>query len=156
MYLVNRHTKALEKATILAATLANFKAADKSGRFQFNWQAEAKKEVYKLELEATGEILGFMSIENIPREIRVDINALEVSIDNVGSDKVYEGIAGCLIAYACRIAFLSGYSGFVSLTPKTVLKEHYKTIYGFEEMGSKLITQNENSETLIEKYLEGH
>ncbi|MCD6065858.1 MAG: hypothetical protein K0S33_684 [Bacteroidetes bacterium] len=128
---------------------------DKSGRFEFNWEAESKKEVYKLQLEVTGEILGLMAIEDIPQEIRIDINALEASKDNVGPQKNYEGIAGCLIAFACRLASLNGYGGFVSLTPKTVLKKHYTEVYGFEPMGTKVCTYDENSEILIEKYLGG-
>jgi hypothetical protein len=129
--------------------------ADKSGHFVFSWEAESEKEVYKLQLEATGVILGLMAIEDTPQEMRIDINVLEASKANVGQNKIYEGIAGCLIAFACRMAFLNGYGGFVSLTPKTLLREHYKDIYGFVEMGTKVCSFDENSRLLIKNYLEG-
>jgi hypothetical protein len=155
MYLRNTIANKYEQAFIIPATIGDIKVADKSGRFEFNWASEGKKEVYKLQLEATGEILGLMALQNIPEEMRIDIKLLEASRQNVGPDKIHEGVAGCLIAFACRLAFLSGYGGFVSLTPKTVLIKHYMDVYGFVQMGTKVCVHDELSEALIKKYLEG-
>ena len=155
MFLLNKSTKKQERAVILLASLSDLKAADKSGRFEFNWELEKKKEVYKLQIEATGEVIGLMALEDIPREVRIDIHVLEASKENVGANKIYSGVAGCLIAFACRQAFLRGYSGFISLTPKDVLSQHYIDAYGFVGMGVKLCSFDENSESLIEKYLGG-
>ncbi len=153
--LLNKITKKHEKVIILPASWADLIAADKSGNFQFSWESEKKKEVFKLQVEASREVLGMMALKDMPHEIRIDINAIEASKQNVGVNKVYEGIAGFLIAFACRQAFLRGYGGFVSLTPKTLLIEHYRQVYGFTQMGTKLCTYDENSETLIETYLKG-
>lgn len=153
MHLIRLSNNTRQKAVIEQASLADLKRADKSERFAFNWEAECDKMVYKLALESPDEVVGLIAMEDIPHELRIDINVLEASIENVGGDKMYEGIAGCLIAYACRLAFLKGYGGFVSLTPKTALIEHYKSIYGFMEMGRKLFVEDGYSKALIEKYL---
>ena len=78
---------------------------------------------------------------------------LECSKDNVGSNKVYNRIIGCLIAFACQMAFRKNYRGFVSLIPKTGLIRHYRQKYGFEVYGRQLAVQTEAAAALIEKYL---
>ncbi len=155
MFIKNKQTGKNEKAGILPVTPNELKKIDKSGLFEFTWETENKKEVYKVQLENTGEVVGLISLKDIPTELRIEIYLLESSKDNVGTDKKYEAIAGRLIAYACREAFKRGYFGFVSLTPKTKLIEHYKATYGFKQAGRQLYTEFENSETLIKKYLGG-
>jgi hypothetical protein len=71
---------------------------------------------------------------------------LDYRVDN-------QAFVGCLIAWACRLAFIKGYYGFVSLIPKTRLIEHYKNAYGFEQFGRQLAVDAEQSHSLIKKYL---
>ena len=59
-----------------------------------------------------------------------------------------------LIAWACRLAFINGYYGFVSLIPKTSLIEYYKNAYSFEQFGRQLAIDTEKAHSLIKKYLE--
>lgn len=153
MQLFNRHTNSNEMAIILPLDILELKSITKSGQFYFNWRIEKRKELYKLQLMANGKILGLMALTDIPKELRIEINILESSKENIGSNKVYNHIAGCLIAYACRLAFIRGYYGFISLVPKTNLIKHYREVYGFEQAGRQLYLNFNNSETLIRKYL---
>lgn len=55
---------------------------------------------------------------------------------NLGKNKLYEGIPGNLVAYACKVSFQRGGEGFVSFESKTHLIDHYvKTLeaYHFSE-----------------------
>ncbi len=36
------------------------------------------------------------------------------------------GVAGNLVAFACKLSFESGFDGYVAFTAKTELIEHYK------------------------------
>lgn len=122
-------------------------------RFGFNWQDVKDCEIYALQLSRERLVIGLLALKNIPEELRIEIVLLESSKENVGQSKIYKHIAGCLIAFACRLAFLRGYFGFVSLTPKTRLIEHYKTLYGFEQYGRQLAVDMERAQQLIDKYL---
>lgn len=124
------------------------------GRFTFDWMKEKGTAVFWIRLKNEEIPLGIISIEDIPRELRIFIRLLEVSRENTGRNKMYEGIAGCLIAFACTIAFQKDYDGFVSLIPKSELINHYKNKYGFREFGTHLFLEGERSDFLIKQYLE--
>jgi len=72
------------------------------------------------------DILGAIAILKFPKEFRYEIKLLAVSKENVGSSKIYNGIAGCLMAFACKDCLREyGELACVSLIPKTKLKKHY-------------------------------
>ena len=81
------------------------------------------------------------------------IRLIENSNKNKGTEKEYDFVAGCLIARSCQIAFEREYDGFVSLKPKSELRELYKNKYGFQKMGNLLYSELSNSEALVKKYL---
>jgi len=58
------------------------------------------------------------------------MNLLESSPFNIGKDKLYEGVAGNLVAYACKVSFQKGFDGFVAFTAKTNLIKHYEENLG--------------------------
>lgn len=125
-----------------------------SKEFSFDWSLEKKNEVYKIHLiNKVKEILGIMSLIDYPEEYRIHLNLIEVSSSNIGKNKKIENIAGCLIAYACQLAFKRGYAGFVSLQPKTRLIKLYKNNYGFRQYGKLLAVEQNASLALINKYL---
>jgi hypothetical protein len=134
----------------------------KKDQFHFNWNKYKGKEVFKLRLLDEPEILGLMCItdHNDPATNAVEIELLEVGTDNIGKDKKFEKIAGCLIAFACRESFKRGHDGFLFLTPKTALIDHYSSEYGLEYLppvGLKLeglmVANSSISIALIRKYL---
>lgn len=56
---------------------------------------------------------------------------------NKGKNKMYNGVAGNLIAFACKLSYQRGYFGEVSFIAKTNLIKHYQ-----EKLGANLIYGN--------------
>lgn len=126
----------------------------KNKGFVFDWEMEKENEVDKIRLdEDEKNILGLVSLIDIPGEFKIHLNLIEVSRINIGQAKRLDKIAGCLIAYACSLAFLRGYGGFVSLLPKTELVDLYQKKYGFKQFGRLLAVEFESSKFLIDKYI---
>ncbi len=155
MFIVHGVSGEKHGSVIEPVMAADYKAIKKDKkRFpNFDWGKEKKNEVYKLRRKDSEEILGLLSLTDIKDERWIKINLLESSDENVGSGKQYNNIAGCLLAFACRLAFLKGYDGVVALHPKTDLVQHYIKYYGFKIAGTHLYTELKNSEVLIRKYL---
>src|ERR1035437_5601285 len=106
---------------ILPVEDEDFKSLGKS-RFFFDWRIEKDKEVYKLRLLNSKDILGLVSMERIPDEWRIHIRLLTVSKENKGKGKHYDKIAGNLITHVAKIAVREyGEFACVSLKPKTQL-----------------------------------
>ena len=55
---------------------------------------------------------------------------------NKGKQKLYNGVAGNLVAFACKMAFELKYDGVVSFIAKTQLIDHYKNTLGAQLFGS--------------------
>jgi hypothetical protein len=86
----------------------------------FNWKSEYKRpdrDVYKLTIYGNPEIIqGLISITE--REDYVYMHLIESAPFNLGRKKVYIGVPGNLVAFACRIAFHRGFEGYVRLPQK--------------------------------------
>lgn len=122
-------------------------------RFSFDWKKEKTNQVYKLTLDGEEDILGLVSISFFENEERVEIRLLAVSIENVGKNKIYIGIAGELIAFVARIALRKyGALAAVSLVSKTEIEQHYIDKYGFERAGKSLCLDGIRLIKLIEEY----
>ena len=121
--------------------------------FDFEWSNETKFEVYKLSLISNEQIMGLLSIERVIEELRIEIRLLEISTENIGKSKLYDRIAGILIAFACKESFKNGFYGFVSLIPKTKLIKHYTEKYGFQQFGRHLAIELQESLILMNRYL---
>ena len=81
------------------------------------------------------------------------MNLLESAPFNIGKRKLYEGVAGNLVAYVCKLSFQKGYEGFVAFTAKTRLIEHYeKTLGAYHFMNQRMIIETIASRNLVEKY----
>lgn len=87
-------------------------------------------------------------------EKRVEIKLLASSAVNIGKHKIYDRIAGCLIAFACRRAVsMYGPEACISLVPKTVLVRHYMSRYYLTHAGWQLYLDGNNLFKLINEYL---
>jgi hypothetical protein len=64
-------------------------------------------------------IQGLLSIE--VKEDHVFMHLVENAPFNRGNDKVYAGVAGNLVAFACKVSFQRGFDGNVSFLSKTQL-----------------------------------
>ncbi len=72
---------------------------------------------------------------------------------NKGKSKMYVGVPGNLIAYACRFAFQKGFEGFISFHSKTKLIGHYeKTLDAYHFGGHLMIINTAAAKALVEKY----
>lgn len=134
---------------------SDLKNINKNNGWLFDWKKEAlhdKRIVYKLTIKDNPSIVqGLVSIEQ--KEDHIFLNLIESAPFNIGKRKVYYGVPGNLIAYACRLSFQHGYCGFVSFHSKTKLVEHYKKELQAEHIGGNLMVINERAaKYLVEKY----
>ena len=123
--------------------------------WRFDWSIELdnpKSEVYALVTHENPEVLhGLMSISN--RRGHIFMNLLENARINVGKGKVYDGVAGNLVAFACKTSFLKGYEGFVSFVAKTRLIEHYEETLGAKRFkGTRMFIYTPESYKLVTQY----
>ncbi len=110
-------------------------------------------EVFKIAIIGSDEILGLISLIAIA-DRRIQINLLAVSKENRGNKKMFEGIAGNLIAWSCREAVKRfGEDACVSLIPKTRLRKHYMTQYGMMEAGRSLFLSDEPLLKILEQHV---
>jgi len=104
------------------------KQITKKNGWNFNWKTELEnniKEVYKLTIVGNTNIVqGLVSLTKNSDHIYMDL--LENAPFNLGRNKLYEGVAGNLVAYACKISFQNGFEGYVSFTAKTQLIERIR------------------------------
>lgn len=142
------------KSSVTPLVNANFKQITKK-RYFFDWKKErGMSDLFKLTLQGESDILGLLALIDFPQEFRVQIHLLCVSRENLGKDKMYEGIAGSLIAFAGRVAVTKYFEeACISLLPKTELKSHYKSKYGMMDGGPQLFLEGARLNDLIKKYL---
>jgi hypothetical protein len=102
----------------------------------FDWKLEfrtPKNEVYKLTTVNNPTIVqGLLSIED--KEDHIFMHLIESAKFNKGKDKIYLGVPGNLVAFACKVSLDNGYDGYVAFDSKTVLIEHYKRILGATQL----------------------
>jgi hypothetical protein len=81
------------------------------------------------------------------------MHLLENSPFNKGKSKVYSGVAGNLVAFACKLSFQRGHEGNVSFLSKSNLIEHYVKTLGAIHFGGRIMIIETNSVLkLIQKY----
>jgi hypothetical protein len=140
---------------VLRLTVADLKHLTKKNGWHFNWKAELgnhTKEVYKLTIVGNpGIIQGLISFTINTDHIYMDL--LESAPFNLGKSKLYEGVAGNLVAYVCKISFQQGFDGYLSFTAKTKLIEHYKKTLNAVSFGGQLMIINTVAASiLVDKY----
>ena len=122
----------------------DLKLVVKKNGWLFNWKYEYKKpdrDVYKLTIVGNPEIIqGLISITE--REDHIYMHLIESAPFNLGKNKVYRGVPGNLVAFACKIAFHRGFEGYVSFTSKTQLINHYINTLGAINVGRSLMVIN--------------
>ncbi len=136
-------------------TNADLGQVTKKNGWAFNWKAELEdntREVYKLTITNNPNIIqGLLSFTIQPDHVYMDL--LESAPFNRGKNKLYEGIAGNLVAYACKVSFQRGFDGYISFTSKTKLIDHYVKSLGAIHFGRQLMIINTiAANNLINKY----
>ncbi len=134
---------------------SDLKSILKKNGWNFDWKSEfndLKKEVFKLTIVNNPDIIqGLLSITIENDHIYMDL--LESAPFNIGKRKLYEGVAGNLVAYACKTSFQKGYDGFVAFTAKTRLINHYEeTLGAYHFKNQRMIIDTEPAKFLVTKY----
>jgi hypothetical protein len=118
-------------------------------------KAEAKladRKVYKLTIEGNPTIIqGLLSISDYDDHIFMHL--IESAPYNFGKPKLYEGVPGNLVAYACRESVEKGHEGFVAFVSKTKLMRHYEESLGAHFIGGqRMAIGREAAAKLINQY----
>ena len=149
-FYIDKITKSIEEVLtnrnfdteVLLLSHNDLKIVTKKNGWFFNWKLEynqAGHRVYKLNIKGHEIIQGLISIE--PMDNYVEMYLLENAPHNYGSKKRFAGVAGNLVAFACKTSFDLGFEGCVAFTAKSRLVNHYiqtlgaRVIYGKERMG---------------------
>jgi len=143
------------RTDISLATNTDLKAATKSKGWSFDWKYEFKqpdREVYKLTIVDNSDIVqGLISLT--VKADNVYMFLLESAPFNIGKRKLYEGVPGNLVAFACKLSFQRGGEGFVSFESKTKLIDHYvKTLGAYHFGGHLMIIDSIAAKRLVNKY----
>jgi hypothetical protein len=136
-------------------TKTDLKQVTKKNGWSFNWEVELDdntKEVYKLTISNNPNVIqGIISLTVEPDHVYMDL--LESAPFNRGKNKLYEGVAGNLVAYACKVSFQKGFDGYLSFTAKTKLIDHYVKTLGAYHFGGRIMILNTiTANSLIEQY----
>jgi hypothetical protein len=162
-FIVDKLTNSIEnvvtgdsfQTNVIAVTKADLKTVTKKNNWQFDWKVELKqpeREVYKLCIVNNANIIqGLISLE--VKSDHIYIHLLENAPFNKGNKKMYAGVPGNLVAFACRLSFQRGYEGNVAFVSKTQLVEHYIDTLGAYHFGGRLmIIDRQSAIQLIDRY----
>ena len=162
-FIVDRLTNSIQntisgdsfQTEVLRLTTKDLKHLTRKNGWNFDWKSELSnnaKEVFKLTIVNNPEIIqGLVSFTVESDHIFMDL--LESAPYNVGKNKLYEGIPGNLVAFACKVSFQHGFNGYIAFTAKTKLIDHYTHSLGaFLLRGHRMIITSASAKFLVEKY----
>ena len=127
----------------------------KKAEWLFDWKVEAKsidKKVYKLVIIDNPNIIqGLISLQD--RGDHIFMPLIKSNKFNRGDKKIYLGVPGNLVAFACKVSFDKSYGGYVSFESKSKLKEHYKKTLGAHSLFANFMAIDSKAAIkLIEQY----
>lgn len=140
---------------ITQITKNDLKTITKKIGWQFDWKLELKypeRDVYKLTIVNNQSIIqGLISVE--VRSDHVFMHLVESAPFNKGKTKIYSGVPGNLVAFACKLSFQRGHEGNIAFISKTQLVDHYIDSLGAKHFGGRLMIIDTNAAlNLISKY----
>ncbi|MEY2829384.1 MAG: hypothetical protein RIQ33_1242 [Bacteroidota bacterium] len=123
--------------------------------WQFDWSYEIKdktKEIYKLTTVNNPTIIqGLISIED--KQDHIFMHLIESAKFNKNKGKIYLGVPGNLVAYACKVSVDKGYQGFLAFDAKTSLIKHYQeSLYATHFRGLRMFIETKAALRLISQY----
>lgn len=159
---IDKLTRSVENAitgdsfpTEIHALLKSDISKSETSQWNFDWQKEltdSTKAVYKLVLADSPKIiLGLISIQD--KGDHIYMHLIESNKQNRGAGKIYLGVPGNLVAFACKLAFEKGYEGYVSFESKTKLIQHYHKILGAQLLfGNVMAIETPAALKLVNQY----
>jgi len=135
----------------------DLKTASKKNGWLFDWKYEFKqpeRDIYKLTIVNNQKIIqGLVSLEI--KTYHVYMHLVESAPFNRGKSKIYNGVPGNLVAFACKLSFQRGHEGNVSFLSKTQLIKHYEESLGAFHFGGRVMIIETNAALkLINKYFQ--
>ena len=139
---------------VIQLTIKDNKQIKKS-EWVFEWDKQLKisgREIYKLVIKNNANIIqGLVSLSDGSDHIFMHL--IESAKFNKGKIKVYAGVPGNLVAFACKIAYEKGYEGFIAFDAKTALIKHYQeSLYATHFKGTKMFIETPAALKLINQY----
>ena len=140
---------------ITIISISDLKTVTKKNGWQFDWKLELRqpeRDVYKLTIVNNQSIIqGLISLEI--KSDHVYMHLVESAPFNKGKSKIYAGVPGNLVAFACKLSFQRGHEGNVSFFSKTQLVQHYIDTLGAIHFGGRVMIIVTNAALkLINKY----
>ena len=153
----NRITGDSFETKIVLLEKEDIKKLIKSKNWLFDWGKEAKtkgRNIYKLTLEDNLTIIqGLISISILSDHVFMDL--LETAHFNRNKNKMYLGVAGNLVAFACKLSLELGFEGYIAFNAKTSLIKHYElTLGAVNSSGQKMMINPKESLKLINQYFQ--
>jgi len=159
---IDKLTNSIENridGSVYDTTVTQLSSADKNqirkSEWNFDWHLELSiknRKVYKLSTCADlATIQGMISFEI--KSDHIYLHLIESASFNRGKTKLYLGVPGNLVAFACKSSFACGFGGYVAFDAKTVLIKHYQeTLYATHFRGTKMYIETSAALRLINKY----
>ena len=137
----------------------DLKTITKANAWAFDWKFEYRqpeRDVYKLSIVNNQTVIqGLISLE--VKADHVYMHLVESAPFNKGKLKVYSGVPGNLVAFACKLSFQRGHDGNVAFISKSQLIEHYIETLGAIHFGGRLmVIETKAALKLIDKYFKTH
>lgn len=164
----NVNFETLESGEIVEYKLFKGDLPSIKDNWRFNFNKHSKKKGFKTYVLITDEnktIVQGCLIFEMKRGIEPYMAYIEVAPHNRGDNKIYDRIAGCLIAYACRLSFIYGEKDYKGWLAFDVLEESeeneirlmslYSLKYKAMRIGNSttMVISPENGELLINEFL---
>ena len=135
----------------------DLKSITKKDGWLFNWKEEFTKpdrDVYKLTIVNNQKVIqGLVSLSVKPDHVYMHL--IESAPFNKGKNKVYAGVPGNLVAFACKLSFQRGFEGYLSFLSKTNLIDHYeKTLGAIHAEGQLMVINTTAALRLTNKYFD--
>jgi len=164
-FIVDKLTNSIEnvvtgdsfRTEISVLTKLELKLVTKKIGWLFDWRKELKdpsRDIYKLTISGNPNVIqGLMSLE--VKDDHVFMHLLENAPFNKGKTKMYSGVPGNLVAFACKFSFQRGHEGNVAFVSKTQLIDHYEKSLGAMHLGGRImIIETIAALKLIDRYFQ--
>ena len=140
---------------ITLVSSADLKPFTHKNAWAFDWEYELKqpeRDVYKLTIVNNQTVVqGLISLE--VKSDYVYVHLVESASFNKGKTKVYAGVPGNLVAFACKLSFQRGHQGNISFLSKSKLVQHYIDSLGATHIGGRvMIIDTKSALKLLNKY----
>jgi hypothetical protein len=127
----------------------------KKSDWLFKWHEQlllSNRETYKLVIRDNPNIIqGLISLSD--QVDHIYLHLIESAKFNKGKNKLYTGVPGNLVAFACKLSFEKGYEGYLAFDAKTALIKHYQeTLYATHFKGTKMMIETPAARKLLNQY----